>query len=89
MSVPVLTPLDSAPSHFKVRQGDMLLRTLPFLIMALTAELSLALPPGPASSKDTILSLVLLCLTAMSFLLPWRVLSSRFAVVIPLPYVGS
>lgn len=89
MTVPDPAPLESTPSHHNIRDKDMFLRTLPFLVMALTAELSLALPPGPASSTDTIISLVLLCATAMSFLLPWRVLPSWADVVIPLLYVGS
>jgi diguanylate cyclase (GGDEF)-like protein len=81
--------LDDRPSHYAIRQKDMFLRTLPFLLMAMAAELSLALPPGPASTTDTIISLALLCLTAMSFLLPWHVLPSGLDVIIPLLYVGS
>jgi diguanylate cyclase (GGDEF)-like protein len=81
--------LDGPPSHYAIREKDMFFRTLPFLVMALTAEFSLALPPGPASTSDTIISLVLLCLTAMSFLLPWHILPDGVDVIIPLLYVGS
>jgi diguanylate cyclase (GGDEF)-like protein len=89
MAVAKNESLDGPPSHYDTRQKDMFLRTLPFLALALTAELSLALPPGPASTTDTIISLVLLCLTAMSFLLPWHALPDGVDIIIPLLYVGS
>lgn len=89
MVEPQYVSLEGPPSHFAIREKDMFLRTLPFLVMALTAELSLALPPGPASTTDTIISLVLLCLTAMSFLLPWSTLPSGVGIIIPLLYLGS
>jgi diguanylate cyclase (GGDEF)-like protein len=81
--------VEGPPSHFAIREKDMFLRTLPFLVMAVTAEMSLALPPGPASTTDTVISIVLLCLTAMGFLLPWATLPSGVGIIIPLLYIGS
>jgi diguanylate cyclase (GGDEF)-like protein len=62
---------------------------LPFLVIALVAEVSLALPPGPASTRDTILSVVLLAATAGCFLLPFDRLPPWINITIPLCYVGS
>jgi diguanylate cyclase (GGDEF)-like protein len=67
----------------------MFIRTLPFLVMAVAGELSLALPPGPMSYSDTWISVGLLGLTAAAFLLPWRRLPHWADVLVPLCYVGS
>jgi diguanylate cyclase (GGDEF)-like protein len=72
-----------------MKQRDMFIRTLPFMVTAVVAELSLVLPPGPASYPDTSISVALLVATAASFLLPWHRLPPWADVVIPLLYVGS
>jgi len=89
VAVPSRTPSDAIESIYAIRHRDMFARTLPFLAMAIAAELSLALPPGPASYPDTSISVVLFCLTAASFLLPWERLPSWADVVIPLCYVAT
>jgi hypothetical protein len=54
------------------RRSGLGRRALPFAAVALIAEVSLALPPGPSSTAYTVLSAVLLALTAGAIvLLPW------------------
>jgi diguanylate cyclase (GGDEF)-like protein len=71
------------------RREGRTLRTLPFLLVAIAAEASLALPPGPASTTDTVISALLLAATIGCFFLPWRMLPSGFDVFVPLLYTGS
>jgi diguanylate cyclase (GGDEF)-like protein len=89
MSVPDSAPLDEISSLYSIRHKNMFIRTLPFLVMALVAESSLALPPGPASARDTILSIVLLAATGACFMLPYDVLPPWLNISIPLCYVAS
>ncbi|MGP0029058.1 MAG: sensor domain-containing diguanylate cyclase [Acidimicrobiales bacterium] len=65
------------------------LRVLPFAVVAVGAEASLLLPPGPASSTDAIISAALLVATVLCFFLPWSVLPSWADLIIPLLYTGS
>jgi diguanylate cyclase (GGDEF)-like protein len=81
--------LDEPASIYSVRSKHMVMRTLPFLGVAIAAEVSLALPPGPASATDTVVSAVLLGATVACFMLPWRHLPQWPRVFIPLFYVGS
>jgi signal transduction histidine kinase len=64
-------------------------RVLPFAIVALVAEASLALPAGPRSVPAVIVSLALLAATAAAFLLPWSRLPGWATVLVPLCYTGS
>lgn len=64
-------------------------KVLPFAAVAVLAEASLALPPGPASAGYTVLSLVLLVATAGAMFLPWPRLPAWTTVAVPLVYVGS
>jgi diguanylate cyclase (GGDEF)-like protein len=89
MSVPDSAPLDEISSLYFIRHKNMFIRTLPFLVMALVAEISLALPPGPVSARDTILSIVLLAASGACFLLPYDVLPPWLDISIPLCYVAS
>jgi hypothetical protein len=58
--------------------------------VAVAAEASLALPPGPMSTVDTAISVSLLVATAAAvLLLPWDRLPSWSTVVVPLTYLGS
>jgi diguanylate cyclase (GGDEF)-like protein len=89
MGLPDSAPLDDLSSLYAIRHKNMFVRTLPFLVMALVAEVSLALPPGPVSARDTILSVVLLAATGACFLLPFDRLPPWLNISIPLCYVGS
>src|ERR1700742_4493079 len=64
-------------------------RVLPFAAVAVLAEASLALPPGPRSPGAVVASVLLLVATAAAFLLPWPRLPHWTPVVVPLLYVGS
>jgi signal transduction histidine kinase len=64
-------------------------RTIPFAAIAVLAELSLALPPGPRSAWATVISAGLLMASAAAFLLPWRTLPDWLSPLVPLVYTGS
>jgi signal transduction histidine kinase len=64
-------------------------RVLPFAAVAVLAEASLALPPGPKSAGAVLASALLLVATAMAFLLPWSRLPEWAPVLVPLLYTGS
>jgi len=70
------------------RQG-MLLRVAPFAVVAVLAEASLALPPGPVSGWAVAVSAGLLLAVAAAFFLPWPRLPDWLRVVVPLAYTGS
>jgi diguanylate cyclase (GGDEF)-like protein len=64
-------------------------RVLPFLLVAVAAEVSVALPPGPTSAAWTAVSAVLLAVTIASFCLPWSSLPSWADVIPAVLYLGS
>lgn len=64
-------------------------RVIPFAAVAVLAEASLALPPGPQSRSALVASVVLLLATAAAFLLPWPRLPRWMSVLVPLTYTGS
>jgi signal transduction histidine kinase len=71
-------------------QGPGLLaRAVPFAVVAVLAEASLALPPAPRSLPPVIVSLVLLLAVAAAFGLPWSRLPTWTTVLVPLAYTGS
>lgn len=72
------------------RREGLLARTLPFALVAVLAELSLALPPGPASALDTALSAALLGAAAVAAVaVPWRAAPRALAVAVPLACTAS
>jgi diguanylate cyclase (GGDEF)-like protein len=71
------------------RSEGLKLRALPFLFVALGAFVSLALPPGPSSVADSLISGALLVSAIGCFFLPWKVLPQWADVVVPLLYAGS
>jgi diguanylate cyclase (GGDEF)-like protein len=77
--------LDAEP----FRRDGLLRRIGPFAVVAFLAEVSIALPPGPASSNYTVMSAVLLFATVVGCLLPWHRLPSAFDVIVPLLYIAS
>jgi signal transduction histidine kinase len=64
-------------------------RVLPFAVVAVVAELSVLLPPGPQSWPAFIVSAVLLVVVAAAFALPWERLPGWMPVLVPLAYTGS
>jgi signal transduction histidine kinase len=62
---------------------------LPFAILAVLAEASLALPPGPTDVTATVASVALLVATGAAFALPWAALPAWAPVLVPLCYTGS
>jgi diguanylate cyclase (GGDEF)-like protein len=77
------------PREDAFRRDGLALRTLPFLLVAVVAQASLALSPGPASITDALISAALLAATAMCFFLPWRSLPTWCDLAVPLLYSGS
>jgi signal transduction histidine kinase len=77
----------SAPA---LRRDGLLTRIAPFAALAVLAEASLALPPGPASIPEAIASVVILLVTAaLVVLVPWDRLPAWCDVTVPLLYTAS
>ena len=87
---PVGPPGPGQPPGFPFRGPGLLARVVPFAVVAVLAEVSLALPgPGVQSTPAAIVSIVLLLATAGLFALPWHRLPTWATVLIPLTYTGS
>ena len=69
---PVTPPDPGQPPGFPFRGPGLLVRVVPFAVVAVLAEASLALPAGVQSQPAMIVSIVLLLAVAGSFALPWR-----------------
>jgi signal transduction histidine kinase len=82
-------PPATRTTGYPFRGPGLAARVLPFAVLAVLAEASLALPPGSASIPPTIASVVLLFATAAAFALPWARLPSWAPVLVPLLYAGS
>jgi len=74
---------------YPFRGPGLLARVIPFAAVAVLAEASVALPPGPRSQPALIASVVLLLATAAAFALPWPRLPGWASVLVPLVYTGS
>src|SRR6201994_3637921 len=83
----------SAPSGERAgvpfRGPSLWARVLPFAAVAVLAEASMALPPGPNLAGGGLASVLLLVATAAAFLLPWSRLPDWAPVLVPLLYTGS
>ncbi|HEY0718400.1 MAG TPA: histidine kinase [Streptosporangiaceae bacterium] len=64
-------------------------RVIPFASVAVLAEASLILPPGPDSAGAVLASILLLLITAAAFRLPWSRPPEWAPAVVPLMHVGS
>jgi signal transduction histidine kinase len=64
-------------------------RVVPFAVVAVLAQASLALPPATQSMPAVVVSVVLLLAVAAEFLLPWARLPAWLQVLVPLTYTGS
>ena len=84
-----------APLHagrsggYPFRGPGLLTRVAPFAVVAVLAEASVALPPGPLSAWAVFASIVLLVAVAAAFALPWSRLPVQLTVLVPLAYCGS
>lgn len=82
-------PLTSASAP-ALRRDGLLTRIAPFAALAILAEASLALPPGPASTPEAIASVLILLVTAaLVVLVPWDRLPAWCDVTVPLLYTAS
>ena len=81
-------PGPDQPPGFPFRGPGLLVRVVPFAVVAVLAEASLALPVGVQSQPAMIVSIVLLLAVAGSFALPWRRLPAWTTVLVPLAYTG-
>ena len=66
----------------------MAARAVPFAVVAVLAEISLALPPGVQSPAAVIASIALLLAVPASFALPWDRLPEWAIVLVPLVCTG-
>ena len=71
------------------RREGLATRALPFLLVAVVAEASLFLEPGPASTTDAVISVLLLAATTACWFLPWKFLPSWVDLIVPLLFSGS
>jgi signal transduction histidine kinase len=80
----------TGPEWAPWQRDGLLPRITPFAALAVLAEASLALPPGPASLSYAAASLVLLAATAAAItLLPWERLPAWTKVGVPVLYTTS
>jgi len=77
------------PGGYPFRGSGIWARTIPFAAIAVVAEGSLALPPGPRSAWSAAVSVGLLAASAALFLLPWQRLLEWLGALAPLTYTGS
>ena len=86
---PSLPSASAEPPGYPFRGPGLLARVIPFAAVAVLAEASLALPPGPQSQPALTASVLLLLATAAAFALPWPRLPGWMSVLVPLTYTGS
>lgn len=82
-------PAAGRQGGYPFRGAGLLTRVGPFAAIAVLAEASLALPPGPTSTWPAVCSAVLLVAVGAAFLLPWARLPLWVPVLVPLAYAGS
>jgi signal transduction histidine kinase len=78
------------PDNPLLQRDGLLVRIAPFAGLALIAEASLLLPPGPASLPDAIVSVLLLAGVAAEIaFVPWPRVPEWLTVTVPLLYTVS
>ncbi len=78
------------PDNPLLQRDGLLVRIAPFAALALIAEASLLLPPGPASLPDAIASVLLLAGVAAGIaFVPWPRVPGWLTVTVPLLYTAS
>lgn len=86
---PAPDPLSRPGNPLLLRDG-LLVRIAPFAALAVIAEASLLLPPGPASMPDAIASVLLLAAVAAEIIfVPWPRVPGWLTVTVPLLYTAS
>ncbi|HEY2129575.1 MAG TPA: histidine kinase [Streptosporangiaceae bacterium] len=86
---PAPDPL-TRPDNPLLQRDGLLGRIAPFAALAVIAEASLLLPPGPASLPDAIVSLLLLAAVAAEIIfVPWPRVPGWLTVTVPLLYTVS
>ncbi len=83
------SPVLGGPARTPFRGPGVAARVAPFAVVAVLAEASLALPPGPRSPSAAVVSVLLLLAVPVAFLLPWQRLPAWMPVFVPLLYTGS
>lgn len=80
----------SRPDNPLFLRDGLLVRIAPFAALAVIAETSLLLPPGPASMPDAIASVLLLAAVAAEIIfVPWPRVPGWLTVTVPLLYTAS
>jgi signal transduction histidine kinase len=87
-AVPAVLFGEGQPPGFPFRGPVLGARVIPFAVVAVLAEISLALPPGVQSRAAMVASIVLLLAVAASFALPWSRLPAWVTVLVPLACTG-
>ena len=83
------TALSRSIADGPFRRNGLLTRALPFAAVAILAEVSLALPPGPQSAGYTALSVILLVAVLVAVpLAPWNRLPQWMTVLVPVALVA-
>jgi len=78
------------PDNPLLQRDGLLVRIAPFAGLAVIAEASLLLPPGPASMPDAIVSVLLLAAVAAEIVfVPWPRVPGWLTVTVPLLYTAS
>jgi signal transduction histidine kinase len=86
---PTPDPL-TRPDNPLLQRDGLLVRIAPFAALAVIAEASLLLPPGPASLPDAIASVLLVAAVAAEIaFVPWRRVPGWLTVTVPLLYTAS
>ena len=86
---PAPDPL-TRPDNPLLQRDGLLVRIAPFAGLAVIAEASLLLPPGPASLADAIVSVLLLAAVAAEItFVPWPRVPGWLTVTVPLLYTAS
>jgi hypothetical protein len=87
---PERAPLTRPDNPLLQRRDGLLVRIAPFAALALIAEASLLLPPGPASLPDALISVLLLAAVAAEIaFVPWPEVPGWLTVTVPLLYTAS
>ncbi|HEY5398000.1 MAG TPA: hypothetical protein VIL16_21665 [Trebonia sp.] len=81
-------PGGQQPPGFPFQGPGLAASAVPFAVVAVLAEISLALPPGVQSPAAVIASIVLLLAVPASFALPWDRLPGWAMVLVPLVCTG-
>lgn len=89
MNVKAGRSADGGASANPFQRPGLLVRVVPFAVIAVLAEASLALPPLPDSAAAVATSVILLLAAAALTLPPWQRLPSWLPAIVPLTYAGS